>query len=485
MINLIRNELTKIFKKKNIYILLVISIAVIAFLNFMFKKQGDGRFYSYPSEGLLSYYREDLKRLDPTKASDNSTYIDVKTQLDTFELMLKYDEKSWQVNMISLYGESYIREMNSLTYAMEKDEQSLKKAKEKYENFVAKLNQDDWRYFAKEEKKEIEQKIAENQKQRKAVVDKTEIAQMEDALYSLNIQKQVVDWRLEKDISYATSYLNEALERYTSNQNIIHEYEKQKEHIHQEKVDYYKSLKIAHLAKYSIENEVDARNTSNNRGVLMNFYDNFDILIVIIIVMVAGSIVSEEFNKGTIKLLLVRPYKRSKILVAKFISCLIVLMITIVALIGIQYLIGGIIQGFDSTQVPAVVYNYHTNQIETMSLIKHLCLTTLAHLPMLILLMTVAFVCSTIFNNTAVSIIVPLLGYIGAPILLELAAAYNIEWLRFFPTLNWDLIPYLFGGISQYPYTTFGFSMIMNIFYFVIILIPTFIIFKRKNIKNV
>ena len=30
--------------------------------------------------------------------------------------------------------------------------------------------------------------------------------------------------------------------------------------------------------------------------------------------MIAGTIVSEEFNKGTIKLLLVRPYSRNKIL---------------------------------------------------------------------------------------------------------------------------------------------------------------------------
>ena len=38
------------------------------------------------------------------------------------------------------------------------------------------------------------------------------------------------------------------------------------------------------------------------------------IFILIISIVISGSIVSTEFDKGTIKLLLVRPFKRNKIL---------------------------------------------------------------------------------------------------------------------------------------------------------------------------
>ena len=59
---------------------------------------------------------------------------------------------------------------------------------------------------------------------------------------------------------------------------------------------------------------LEHRTESNARGMLVNFFSHYEIFIVIIIVMIAGTIVSEEFNKGTIKLLLVRPYKEQQYL---------------------------------------------------------------------------------------------------------------------------------------------------------------------------
>ena len=73
--------------------------------------------------------------------------------------------------------------------------------------------------------------------------------------------------------------------------------------------------------------------------------------------MISGSIVSDEFSKGTIKLLLVRPYNRLKILSAKFITCLCMLICFIIFISVCQLLVGGIVQGFNCLNVPAVVYN--------------------------------------------------------------------------------------------------------------------------------
>ena len=61
--------------------------------------------------------------------------------------------------------------------------------------------------------------------------------------------------------------------------------------------------------------------------------------------MIAGTIVSEEFNKGTIKLLLVKPYTRNKILLSKFITTLIMIVFVIIVTITMQILIGGVLFG--------------------------------------------------------------------------------------------------------------------------------------------
>ena len=52
--------------------------------------------------------------------------------------------------------------------------------------------------------------------------------------------------------------------------------------------------------------------------------------ILIFSVIVAGTIVSNEFQKGTIKLLLTRPYSRNKILLSKYIVSIISILIFII-----------------------------------------------------------------------------------------------------------------------------------------------------------
>ena len=71
---------------------------------------------------------------------------------------------------------------------------------------------------------------------------------------------------------------------------------------------------------YILENKEDINNTSDLRFILTNFYSEYLFLILVFGVMIAGAIVSEEYSKGTIKSLLITPYKRSKILLSKFIT---------------------------------------------------------------------------------------------------------------------------------------------------------------------
>ena len=106
-------------------------------------------------------------------------------------------------------------------------------------------------------------------------------------------------------------------------------------------------------------------------------------------------------------------------------------------------------------------------------------------LPSIILLATLSFALSTIFTNSPVAIALPLLGYMGVAIINQLAIQYNIGFLKYFVTLNWDFSQYLFGGMPLMEGLTPIFSGIICIIYFLIMIIPTFIIFKKKNIKNI
>lgn len=204
-----------------------------------------------------------------------------------------------------------------------------------------------------------------------------------------------------------------------------------------------------------------------------------------VIIMVAATIVSEEFNKGTIKLLLVKPYSRTKILLAKFLTTVIMTVFIISITILMQVLIGGILFGFDSLSLPVIEYNFNTNSIQSMNIFAYLGIQTLAQLPMIILLSTLAFVISTIFSNSALAIIISLLGYMANSVINQLAIMYNLGFMKYFVTMNWDLSQYLFGGLPYMEGMTFIGSILINIVYFLILIIPTILIFKKRNIKNI
>lgn len=251
------------------------------------------------------------------------------------------------------------------------------------------------------------------------------------------------------------------------------------------KQEYNKSLKEKEVNHYILENNININKTNDVRGILKNLFSEYGLFIIVMIVMIAGTIVSEEFNKGTIKLLLVKPYSRNKILLAKFITVFIMIAFTIFAVIAMELIVGGIIFGWDSLSVPVLEYNFTTGSLEVINIFTYLGIEILTELPKLILLATLAFACSTLFTNSAVAIAIPLLGYMSADMINMLVIQFKVQFMRFFVSLNWNFEEYLFGNLPKMEGMTCIFSIIICLLYFVAMLIPTFIAFKKKNIKNI
>ena len=209
-------------------------------------------------------------------------------------------------------------------------------------------------------------------------------------------------------------------------------------------------------------------------------------MIVIFIFMIAGPIVSQEFNKGTIKLLLVKPYSRSKILLSKYIVALSSILMAIIFMLIIQLIIGGLFFGFSSLSDKIVVYSSITDSAQYINVLKYFVLISVAILPRLIILATLTFAASSIINNTAVSIITGFVGYMGTNILtLLLEQMSKKAWVKFFIGFNWDFKPYILKTKPLISGIDFKFSVMICIIYFLILIIPAFIVFKHKDIKNI
>ena len=486
MSNLIKNELTKIFKKKAIYIILFVTLAFVILSNFMYKYFYNSGSYSYYSESYVEYAREELSKLDPNKSSDTKMYIEYKTVLDVNDMMKEYSNDDWQIQIIGATIESYITERNTYLYGAEKDEEQANKINEQIEDLKNRLKNDDWSYFAKEELKTAEEKLKTLEEEKAITEDKQRLEELETEIKTAKIDLDVAKYRIDENIKYGYDYMNTAVNSYRENSYMIVQMDNSVEELtYQEKNEYNNSLEEIEISKYIIENHVDSEKIDDLRGVLSRFFSEFGLFIIVIIIMVAGTIVSEEFNKGTIKLLLVKPYSRNKILLSKFITILIMIVFSIVIVLGMEIIVGGLMFGFDSLSIPVLQYNFDTNTLEEINIFSYLALQLFTQLPVLVLLASLAFALSTIFTNSPVAIALPLLGYMGAAVINQLAIQYNVQFLKYFVTLNWDFSQYLFGGLPLMEGLTPIFSIIVCMIYFLIMMIPTFIIFKKKNIKNI
>ncbi len=484
MSKLIKNELTKIFKKKSIYITLLVILAFVILTNCIYKF-----FYTsstFYGESYIEYAKEELAKLDPNKVSDIKMYIDLKTTVEVYEMQEKYEKDDWRRDILSVQVSTYVNEKNNYLYGEDKDLEKVAQVQEKINKVMEKLEKDDWQYFANEELENAKLALSDLEEQKKNIEDKQEIKNLESSIENAKIDEEVARYRVDKDIKYGNDYRNRALNEYQSCAKNVKNYENSDQKLeYSDQKRYNTNLEEREINRYIIENNVDINKGNDIRGILRNFFSEYGLFIIVMVIMIAGTIVSEEFSKGTIKLLLVKPYPRYKILMSKWITVMIMILFSIVALIVMELIVGGIIFGYDSLSVPVLHYNFDTQSLEAISVFADLGLQTITQLPKVILLAMLAFSFSTLFTNSAVAIAIPLLGYMSADVINNLVVNFKVDFMRFFVSLNWDFGQYLYGNLPKLEGLTLWFSAIICILYFVAMIIPTFITFKKRNIKNV
>ena len=220
---------------------------------------------------------------------------------------------------------------------------------------------------------------------------------------------------------------------------------------------------------------------------LQHLFESNGLMFTIIIATIfAGTIVNEEFNKGTIKLLLVRPYSRRKILLAKLIACFIVVMIAITVITAMQMVILGVTYGFDTMSTPVIVYDYNANSVITMNILKYLAIYLLNITPMIIIYIMLSFFIGSALKNSSLAIAVSLLLYMASNITVGLSEQLiTVKWLKYIPIFNWDLTQYLYGKLPLLEGMNISGSIMICADIILVLMIMTFYNFEQRDVKNI
>lgn len=481
MIKLIKNELFKILHKRSTLVFALIALLFLIITNIIYRNFDEVFNDTYYEDIDITEVNNYIDSYDPDVDSLDE-YAYNLALLDVYNLSSDYTYDSWQYDAFMTYYLNTDTDYYIELHSDNPDEELLDELSLSLFNMMQAIYTDNWKYFAEGEKRELEATIDSYTTALEGNnLSGNDIREYNKMRWIAREELELIDYRLEQDLAPGDDYLNEAITNISNNLYDMASY------LYDEDIDvkYYDSVRKTHYEnKYILEEKMDTNDSDTLRSVIMNFFAEYSFLIIVFIIMIAGAIVSDEFSKGTIKSLLIVPHDRSKILLSKYIAVMISLVLFITFLFVAQLLVGGIILGFSSLNIPAVVYNLTDKNIEVLNIFSYFLFNLVANLPQIILLATLAFAVSVILNSTAAAITITFCGMIAADMINGIAYSYNIKLLNYFVTTNWDFTTYLFGGTSIYG-VTLGHSILICLTYLVIMLVITFMVFKNKDIKNV
>lgn len=240
---------------------------------------------------------------------------------------------------------------------------------------------------------------------------------------------------------------------------------------------------------YGLENNIsDLGSVKDARSVIDSTYEVYVILAVLMVIIIGGGIVASEYANGSIRLLMIRPVARWKILLSKLLSILIVGFSIVILGVTILTISSCVVFGFDTLKVP-VLETINGSIVET-SYLKYMIPQLLVSTGSLLFIASLVFMISTLARNTALAVALGMLLYFGSGPISGMLIGFKQTWL-----IN-TIIPYINGSYFKFiPYFSdllksngMELNYILGAKQLVVIsaimLIITFVTFKKKDIKN-
>ena len=487
MINLIKAEFKKVFKKKAIYIMLIVSLGFGLLFNVIYKYMynidlGFGG-NNYQSKEERNNLVKASKELNLNKVEELDEYISNQTEIFFYDYCMENEEWRCEVLTGDLY--SYVNNYMDSMYNP-KSEFDKEATKIELDKAINTLNHNTIFDIYKMRKEKAESDLADvkvllasadNKHEKEGLINQ-QIDLTNDALrYQMMIDNKVTT-------SDSDSYLRNAINQYIEAKSSIERLDQQDKLSKEDKQEYKTYKETMSLNKYIVDHKIDDSKPSMASN-LKYFFGDYSFLIIIFVIIISGGIMADEYHKGTIKQLLIKPYTRSQILSSKMIVTLLLIPIFTFILFAMYFVLTGIFTGFSGITQAIPVYDYVKEEVVVYNLFNYNLLVFVAKLPYLVIASLISFAISTITGSTALSITLPLALVFFGNIVNSIITSFKIKWLRWFITYVWDLQNYIFVRNYDSLLNSFKFSVLMIIIYLAVIIIVPYIFFNRKDIKNV
>ncbi|WP_225446228.1 ABC transporter permease [Paenibacillus rhizovicinus] len=202
------------------------------------------------------------------------------------------------------------------------------------------------------------------------------------------------------------------------------------------------------------------------------------ILVTLLTVIIAADMIAAEFSWGTIKLLLVGPASRTKVMMSKYIAVMGFALLLLLLAFAAAFTAGGILSGFSGLSLPNVTIL--NGVIHEGSMIVNALQKYGFAVVSLLMYVTMAFMISSAFRSSSMAIAFSLLFMLLGNSLSEFFHAY--DWVKYLLFSNVDLTQYLAGSAPLRPEMTMSFSILMLVAYYVVFQFIAWLLFTKRDV---
>jgi ABC-2 type transport system permease protein len=238
--------------------------------------------------------------------------------------------------------------------------------------------------------------------------------------------------------------------------------------------------------KYFIENNINPVDSSDAKFTTRFMEQSIFLFLPLLIILLAGDMVSGESSAGTIKLLLTRNVPRWEILLSKYITLLIMSIIVLLISAVISIAVSGIFFGYGGWMTPvATGFKIVGDKLDTLSVINvpqwqyAVMVYGLAYF-VSIVVGSISFMISVLVRSTAASIGIMMSALIAGTFLSRFISDW--EMTRYLFMANLRLTDYLSGSFQPIEGINMVFSITVLSIWAICALAVSFIHFTKQDI---
>lgn len=221
------------------------------------------------------------------------------------------------------------------------------------------------------------------------------------------------------------------------------------------------------------------------------FIDTSGFFLPLIIILVASEAISGEYSLGTIKLLLIKPFTRTKLYLSKYIALMLYGLFVFVFLSVIGFGIGGLFVGYGGAGLTRIIgqaridlgreYGFMIDYSSAYLVSNFQYLLYILGLFMLTLAVTIAFsMLVSVFTKSATISLVATMGLIFVGQIVS-SIFYQKTWVKYLLMPHFNIISHLEGNF-WFPGVTLAFSIGALVIYAAVCLGAGIFGFKKKDI---